>query len=236
MAQDPGELFDLYSADGAPLGRTKPRALVHRDGDWHRSVHVWVLVADVAPLPGARGMGPLAAPSGTPPMLLFQRRSREKDTWPGAIDVAVTGHLRAGESVIDALREAREEIGIELGPADVIRLGLRRRADDHAPGLLDRELQEIFLARAAQPLAAFHPDPAEVDELIALPLDVAGALFRGEVQAATGIAVAGAKVVLSATGIELGDFVLPDDGYYARAQRSIEAILAGRPEPAWELR
>lgn len=218
MAQDPGELFDLYSADGAPLGRTKPRALVHRDGDWHRSVHVWVLVADAAP------------------MLLFQRRSREKDTWPGAIDVAVTGHLRAGESVIDALREAREEIGIELGPADVIRLGLRRRADDHAPGILDRELQEIFLARAALPLTAFRPDPAEVDELIALPLDVAGALFRGEVQAATGIALAGASVVLSATGIDLGDFVLPDDGYYARAQRSIEAILAGRPEPAWELR
>jgi isopentenyldiphosphate isomerase len=218
MAQDPGELFDLYSADGASLGRTKPRALVHRDGDWHRSVHVWVLVEAAAPT------------------LLFQRRSREKDTWPGAIDVAVTGHLCAGESVLDGLREAREEIGIELGPADVLRLGLRRRADEHAPGILDRELQEVFLARVALPLSALRPDPAEVDELIALPLDVAGALFRGEVRAATGMAFAGAKGALPVTGIELGDFVLPDDGYYARAQRSIEAILVGRPERAWELR
>ena len=41
-AQDPGELFDVVRGDGAPTGRIKPRAAVHRDGDWHRAVHVWV--------------------------------------------------------------------------------------------------------------------------------------------------------------------------------------------------
>src|SRR6185312_16932533 len=118
-AQDPGELFDLYDRDGAPLGLRKARAEVHRDGDWHRSVHIWVVLREGPGLPDA----PRA------PCLLFQRRSLEKDTWPGALDVAVTGHLRAGEAILDGLREAREEIGLELGPSDVIRLGLRRRAE-----------------------------------------------------------------------------------------------------------
>jgi isopentenyldiphosphate isomerase len=219
MAQDPGELFDLYTEDGAPLGRSKPRALVHRDGDWHRSLHIWVLLE--------------ASPT---PRLLFQRRAREKDTWPGALDAAVTGHLSAGETVEDGLREAREEIGISLGPEDVIRLGLRRRADDHAPGILDRELQEILLARTSLPLEAFRPDPAEVDGLIALPLDAASSLFRREVLEVTGEAFSGASPPSVLPGIKLSDFVLPGDGYYARACQSIVAIAHGRPEPAWEIR
>jgi isopentenyldiphosphate isomerase len=215
MAQEPGELFDLYTKEGTPLGAQKPRALVHRDGDWHRSLHVWVVIEG--------------------PLLLFQRRSLAKDTWPGAIDVAVTGHLRAGETVADGLREAREEIGLDLGPGDVIRLGLRRRADDHAPGILDRELQEIFLARTTLPLDAFRPDPTEVDGLIALPLDAAGALFRSELDAVSGMQLDASGAVANVPVVALADFVLPSDGYYRCAHRSIAAILAGQPEAAWEI-
>ena len=36
-AQDPGEPFDVITADGKPTGRVKSRAEVHRDGDWHRA-------------------------------------------------------------------------------------------------------------------------------------------------------------------------------------------------------
>lgn len=203
-AQDPGELFDLYAEDGTPLGRSKPRALVHRDGDWHKSVHIWV-----------------AIPAGDGYDLLFQRRSRAKDTWPGALDVAVTGHLRAGEAVVDALREAREEIGIDLGPADVVRIGRRWRVDDRVPGILDREIQDIFLARVPISISAFHPDPAEVDGLVALPLEAAGALFRGE--------------IAEVDGVSFADFVVATDGYYARAHASVAAILAGSTVHAWEI-
>src|SRR4051812_30424750 len=45
-ADGASELFDLYDADGAPLGLRKERALVHRDGDWHRSLHLWVVLAE----------------------------------------------------------------------------------------------------------------------------------------------------------------------------------------------
>ena len=111
-AQDEGELFDLYTREGAPLGTRKPRAAVHRDGDWHRSVHIWVWGL----LDGA-------------PHLVFQRRSAGKDTWPGALDVAVTGHARAGEPLEATLREADEEIGLLVCLADLARLGLSVRSD-----------------------------------------------------------------------------------------------------------
>lgn len=53
MGQDSGEMFDVFlaPADGVlsvltepprPAGFRKARGLVHADGDWHRSVHIWL--------------------------------------------------------------------------------------------------------------------------------------------------------------------------------------------------
>src|SRR5262245_11662165 len=60
-AQDPEEPFDLCDDEGHLLGRSKARALVHRDGDWHRSLHLWVVLIESAPFE-----------------VVFQRRSPEK--------------------------------------------------------------------------------------------------------------------------------------------------------------
>ena len=76
----------MLNAAGLPTGRTKERAAVHRDGDLHRTLHVW-LVKD------ARSV-------------LLQRRSAGKDLEPGKLDVAVGGHFLAGETLPDALRRA----------------------------------------------------------------------------------------------------------------------------------
>ena len=40
------ELFDLYDAEGHALGQAKARDDVHRDGDWHRSAHIWIYTSD----------------------------------------------------------------------------------------------------------------------------------------------------------------------------------------------
>lgn len=224
-AQDPEERFDLYSADGTPLGVSKARRDVHRDGDWHRSLHVWVVLRE--------GSGVAGAPRA--PCLLFQRRSPEKDTWPGALDVAVTGHLRAGEAILDGLREAREEIGLELGPDDVVRLGLRRRADEHTPGVRDRELQAIFATATSLALADFAPDPDEVTSLVAIEIEAAAALFRGEREAVDGFETSGIGGVPARITVRAADFVQVTDGYYALAVRSLAAWLGGDPEPAWTL-
>lgn len=222
-AQDPDERFDLCTRDGAPLGVSKARRDVHRDGDWHRSLHIWVALRDGSGVAGA----------ARSPCLLFQRRSPAKDTWPGALDVAVTGHLRAGEAILDGLREAHEEIGLEIKPEDVVHLGRRRRADEHQAGVRDRELQEIFATVTSLPLAAFTPDPDEVTALVTIPIEAAAALFRGAIEVVEGLemqANGGAPALIT---VRAADFVQVTDGYYALAERSLAALLRGDAGPAW---
>lgn len=170
-AQDPDELFDIVNEDGSPTGRTKRRADVHRDGDWHRAIHIWVWGVD-----------------DDGPYLLMNQRGRHKDTWPLALDATVGGHLGAGETVEDAYREVEEEIGIAVEPQRLQFLYTRARVSDgHLPGIVDRERQEIFLLRDDRPLAHFRPQVAELEGLVQMRLDHAMALFNGEVSQAPGI-------------------------------------------------
>jgi isopentenyldiphosphate isomerase len=218
-AQDDHELFDLCSADGAPLGRQKERALVHRDGDWHRSLHIWVVIQ------GEDGS----------PHVLLQRRSAEKDTWPRALDVAVAGHYRAGEALEQGLREAEEEIGLALGPGDVVRIGLRRRAD-RRPGIQDNELQDIFVARTDRRLRDLTPFADEVEALIAIPLDEAAKLLSGEAAEARGIELlAAASKDPAPTIARSRDLIPAQDGYYVRAIRSLLDVIEGRDPAPWTL-
>ncbi|MFM9107508.1 MAG: NUDIX hydrolase, partial [Chloroflexota bacterium] len=173
FAQDPGELFDVVRADGSPTGLIKTRAAVHRDGDWHRAIHLWV---------AGRG-------AGGEPFLLFQRRSPEKDTWPDRLDATVGGHLGAGETVHDALREVHEEIGIHPDPARVIELGTRVVASESGAGVRDREVQSILLLRDDRPLQTYHPNPAEVAAIVRFPLPVLLDFLAGDHDDLAGVAM-----------------------------------------------
>jgi isopentenyldiphosphate isomerase len=57
----------------------KFRGEVHRDGDYHRAVHVWIY-------------------SESTQELLLQRRADCKDSWPGQWDISSAGHISAGDS------------------------------------------------------------------------------------------------------------------------------------------
>jgi 8-oxo-dGTP pyrophosphatase MutT (NUDIX family) len=49
--------------------------------------------------------------------VLLQRRADDKLTWPGYLDISTAGHIDLGESPIAAaMRESREEIGLDLDP------------------------------------------------------------------------------------------------------------------------
>jgi isopentenyldiphosphate isomerase len=217
-AQDPRELFDLYTRDGAPLGVAKPRAEVHRDGDWHRSVHVWIWSV-------VRGE----------PAIVLQRRSAAKDTWPRALDVAVAGHVRAGETIAATLREAEEEIGLAVRPEDLVRLGLRRRAD-RRPGVNDNELQEIFARMEPAEILALRPSPAELESLVAVPLrDAAAVLCDGGEADGFRLVIRGDRGELVEERIVGSELVAAPDGYWRAAFASVAEVIAGRAPRAWEI-
>lgn len=210
-AWDADERFDLCDAEGRPLGRDKPRALVHRDGDWHRSLHLWVVLRD--PRLGAR--------------VLLQRRSQAKDTWPGALDVAVAGHLRASERLEDALRESNEEIGLEVGPADVIRLGTRFRESAPRPGLVDREIQDILATVASVPFESLAPAADEVESLVALTLDDAASLLGGKLSSVTAPRLDAATRVVDLAEVRAGELVAATDDYWRVVSASVLEVARG---------
>ncbi|CAN8068577.1 unnamed protein product [Agarophyton chilense] len=127
------EHFDVLNEKGSPLGFSKARSLVHRDGDWHRSTHVWLL--------STRGE------------VLVQMRSALKDTFPGRWDVSAAGHISAGgDSLPSAIRELEEELGIHLQEGEEVefltsvKASATGRTDRHGP-YVDNEIQDIYVYR-----------------------------------------------------------------------------------------
>ncbi len=212
LAQDPHEQFDVVTEQGEPTGIVKTRAEVHRDGDWHRAIHVWFYGVD--------------AHGG---FLLMNQRGRFKDTWPLALDATVGGHLGAGETIEDAFREVREEIGVNIDPVRFEHLFRRARSSDGlVPGVLDRELQEIYLVRDDRPFTAYAPHPAELEGLVKVAVAAAGPLFRGEVASVNGeMLSAGDGVVRPHTLTTEQLLVRGADTYFIDVISAIEQRLRG---------
>ncbi len=97
------ELIDVLDESGNPTGQKVDKSDVHRDGLWHRDVHVWVTDGR---------------------HILEQQRNWDKSIMPGQWDISVGGHVMAGETFAEAaLRETREEIGIEADEAQLFYAG-----------------------------------------------------------------------------------------------------------------
>jgi len=166
MRSPADEQLELLDADGLPLGRGKGRAQVHADGDWHRAFHLWVV---------REGR-----------LVLLQRRSRYKDLEAGKLDVTVGGHVRVGETLVDVVREAEEEIGLVVRPGQLTFLGSARSVRSYRAGL-DREVQDVYAVRDERPLEEYVLACDEVDVLYEVPIDRALDLYReGRYVAAAG--------------------------------------------------
>ena len=210
-AQDPNELFDIVRVDGRPTGQTKPRAAVHRDGDWHRAVHVWVAGHDEQDMP----------------FLMFQLRSLAKDTHPGRLDATVGGHYRAGEGLEQALREIEEEIGISPDPAALRLLGVRVCASELEAGILDRELQDVFMLTDNRPLTSYRPHPAEVAAVVRFRLAELLPVLAGEVDTITGVMLRQGARDVELRPFQAAEFHTRLDRYFYRVGVAVSNALRG---------
>jgi isopentenyl-diphosphate delta-isomerase len=150
------ELLDILTPDGLPTDRVKAKPDVHRDGDWHRAAHVWLVARDGR--------------------VLLQRRASIKENWPDFWDISVAGHVAAGESAIDtAIREAQEELGVTLSAAELTYLGtLRYHAVLNDGAYIENEFHDVFIAMRDVDLDELVLEPAEVaDVALVQPDDIA---------------------------------------------------------------
>jgi isopentenyldiphosphate isomerase len=210
-AQDPGEPFDVITADGRPTGRVKTRAEIHRDGDWHRAIHVWVAGVD------DRGAA----------FLTFQRRSPHKDTWPARYDATVGGHYRAGETLAETVREVEEEIGIIPDLSELRPLGVRVCANEAQAGIVDREIQDVFLLRDDRPLGIFRPNPAELAALVRFPLATLVPFLAGESAEIDGESLAPDATRAQPITARIDDFIPTIDRYFLRVAIAAQQALHG---------
>ena len=213
MVSDDSELLDLYDERGERLGGSKPRGLVHRDGDWHRTFHCWI-----------------AARRDHGAAVILQRRSVAKDVHPGLLDVSAAGHLAAGEGDADGVRELAEELGVVV-PFARLRLLAVTREEATGAGIVDREHCATYLLRHDAALLDYRPAPDEVDVLVELPVVAGLALARGEMDAvqATMLTAALGPATLAEVTVRREEFVARPWAYYAAIFEQAEAAAAAGP-------
>lgn len=157
---DPQELLEVFDAEGRPTGKSRARAAVHLDGDWHQAFHCWILRRNRQ-------------------QVVLQRRSLNKDTFPGCWDAAAAGHWRFGETAEEAAREIAEELGLAVSFAELVYRGRETGSRRFANGLIDREHHQVYVLETDRPLADYRPDPREVIGLAAFAADDLVAVAAG---------------------------------------------------------
>ncbi len=208
MHSEADEQLDVLDENGLPSGRTKGRRDVHRDGDWHRAIHIWVVREER--------------------LVVLQRRAFTKDLEPGKLDVSVGGHYRAGELFIDGLREAHEEIGLTLRPGQLEYLGTARSERFYPAAdlpMVDREFQEVYVVRDDRPLEEYVLAVDEVEALYEVPVEKAIELFAH----GSPVAAAGHDVMKRPSNALLYEADLPEQGrgVHAESLKRIAAWLGG---------
>ena len=126
------EYFDVCNEYGLPTGRIVSREEAHREGIRHRTSHVWI----VRHVNGRT-------------QVLLQRRSRNKDSFPGMLDTSSAGHIPAGdEPLASAIRELYEELGIQADLDDLAYAGqfsAHYELAFHGQPFRDNEVANIFV-------------------------------------------------------------------------------------------
>lgn len=124
------ELWQAYDTRGLPLATAGITKLQARAGVLHGAAHVWLWreVDDGIEV-------------------LMQQRAQDKPTWPGFFDISAAGHIDFGETPLKAaVRETKEELGVDIAETDDIRLLFvnRQYIVDETSGYIENEFQWVY--------------------------------------------------------------------------------------------
>ncbi len=126
------EILDVVDENGIPTGETIERDIAHAEGVRHRTSHVWI---------ARRRQGKVE--------ILLQKRCMTKDSHPGCYDISSAGHIPAGAGFVEsALRELKEELGVDAKPEELIYCGVRKgmyRDTFYGKTFVDNQISNVYL-------------------------------------------------------------------------------------------
>lgn len=140
------ELFDVYTRDGKYLGvKTKTECHGKNPGFYHKPAWTWVY--------------------NSKKEILVQKRSMMKKNYPGYWSGSCAGHIVSGESVEEGvIREAKEEIGLDVNKEDV-KVAFQFIDDD------TWEIGQVVFIKADKSINEFVLQEEEVAEIRWVSLD-----------------------------------------------------------------
>lgn len=126
------EYLDIVDENGIPTGETVERSFAHRTGVRHRTTHIWIV---------RKCEGNV--------QILLQKRSKNKDSFPGCYDISSAGHIPAGDDFAESgLRELEEELGLVVDETELIECGIHRvftEDEFHGIEYVDNQISKVFL-------------------------------------------------------------------------------------------
>lgn len=139
------EYIDIVTKEGKPTGKTVLKSEAHKNGWYHNTIHLWLFTN--------KGE------------ILLQQRSHKKTIHPLLWDVSAAGHIDAGESFIEAaLRETREELGLQLEANQLTKVGTFLHETNYG-AIQDNEFHQVFIAELKPPLEILTPLEEEVEAI-----------------------------------------------------------------------
>lgn len=146
------EIFDVLAPDGSYTGETATREECHKKGLWHKAVVVFIVSSDNK-------------------NVLLQLRSAQKKLWPNLWDVAAGGHVDAGELGHQAaLREAKEELGLDLRSEDLEFIGATTSVN-LIGDVINNHYNEYYVAHVDLDTQNLRIQPEEVQDVKWVPVN-----------------------------------------------------------------
>jgi len=144
------EYFDILDENGNKTGKTKLRSEVHKDGDWHKAVHIWIFNREGD--------------------ILLQRRSPDKDSDPSMLDMSCAGHLIAGDSSIEgAIRELKEELNIDIKSEELKYIKTLKRPSKDKKVFINNEFDDLYIVITDIDIKDMKYQEDEISEILYVP-------------------------------------------------------------------
>lgn len=141
------EMIDILDeTTGNLTGKVVSKNEAHKTGLWHGSIHILIVNKDKT-------------------KTLLQKRCAQKKLYPNIWDIAVGGHISAGETPFNsATRELQEELGLDISDYDIVEAD-RIKEQLTNNGIISNEFVSIYIIYGDIDISKIKLQEEEVSEV-----------------------------------------------------------------------